>query len=64
MKDLWKIPVTIVMIPILTIATLLGFITCWQCHEVKHVFQMKRYEESLFEKKPLVCKGCHKVLNK
>lgn len=63
MKNVYGLILGVIVTPFILVAVLIGFRQCWQCHEVKHVRNMKKYNESMFETKPIVCKECFGLLN-
>lgn len=52
----------IVILPLATVAVIVGFRQCWQCHKTKHIFSLRKYQ--LPGTKQLVCKECHTVLTR
>jgi uncharacterized CHY-type Zn-finger protein len=54
----------VLLLPIMILAVVFGFRTCWQCHLTKHKSVLVKYDGSMFDKKPLVCGECYLILNR
>jgi uncharacterized CHY-type Zn-finger protein len=54
----------VLLLPIMILAVVFGFRTCWQCHETKHKGVLIKYDGCMFDKKPLVCEECYLILNR
>lgn len=50
------------LLPIGIVVTLLGFIMCWKCHKLFHVFTMKRHTLIFDKERVHVCKDCKQDL--